>query len=87
MEALLSDLSEDDYNSKMAMLPNRQEIILGSALVNFPLKFITACRMQLFLYLKGNGQSILNTMNCWFGLDAQYRNQLIILRILLNVFP
>ncbi len=69
MEELLSDFSEDDYSVRMAMLPTGQEIILGAALVNFPLKFITAYRMQLFLYLKASGNNELNTMNCWFGMD------------------
>ncbi len=68
-EELLCGFTEDDYTTKMAMLPTGQEVVLGAALVNFPLKFITAYRMQLFLYLKANGKDKLNTMNCWFGMD------------------
>ncbi len=53
------------------MLPNKQELILGAALVNFPLKFLAAYRMQLFLYLKSTLTEELTTMNCWFGMDGE----------------
>lgn len=40
-------------------------------LLNGPLKWATAYKMQLFLYLKQTGQEHLNTMNLWAGMDPQ----------------
>jgi len=55
---------------------NEIETILGNftddelKIVNSSLKYLTAYRMQLFLYLKQAGQPELNTYNCWVGMDA-----------------
>ena len=38
-------------------------------LLNGPLKFATAYKIQLFLYMKSNGHSELSTMNLWAGMD------------------
>lgn len=38
-------------------------------LVNGPLKWATAYKIQLFLYMKASGHSELNTMNLWAGKD------------------
>ena len=67
---IIEPLSESDFNKKTSF-PTGQEAILGSALVNFPIKFSAAYRMQLFLYLKANGRNELNTLNCWFGVDGK----------------
>jgi len=42
---------------------------MGEGLVNLALKFLTAYRMQLFLYLKGAGVTNISTANCWLGID------------------
>lgn len=70
VKKLVGNLSDDDL-ARETTLPTGQPIILGPSLVNFPLKFITAYRMQLFLYLKGTERPELNTFNCWFGIDPQ----------------
>lgn len=41
----------------------------GLGLINTTLKFLTAYRMQLFLYLKDSGNTGLSTSNCWMGMD------------------
>ncbi len=69
VEKLIGGLSEEELENKETVFPTGQKAILGAALVNFPLKFITAYRMQLFLYLKQTGNSELSTYNCWFGMD------------------
>ena len=69
VQSLLASISEDDLLHKEALLPMGRTSILGAALVNFPLKFIAAYRMQLFLYLKLMGAHELVTSNCWFGMD------------------
>ena len=71
VKKLLIDIPESDFSEKTVTLPNMQEVILGAALVNFPLKFLAAYRMQLFLYLKSTGTEELTTMNCWFGMDGE----------------
>ena len=67
---MVSPLTDSDLTTKETSFPTGATAILGPALVNFPLKFATAYRMQLFLYLKATGRSELNTLNCWFGVDA-----------------
>jgi len=55
---------------KEVTLPTGAKVPLAMGLLNFNLKFLTAYRMQLFLYLKA-GQPELGTMNCWMGADPQ----------------
>ena len=70
VESIINSIPEDDMLHKETSLPNGQTSILGAALVNWPLKFLAAYRMQLFLYLKsGCGLSDLSTYNCWMGID------------------
>ena len=71
VKELLIEIPENDFSERTATLPNDQELILGAALVNFPLKFLASYRMQLFLYLKSTGREELSTMNCWFGMDGE----------------
>ncbi len=66
----IGGIDESELRRRKTILPTKQEVLLGPALVNFPLKFVAAYRMQLFLYLKSAGYDELNTMNCWFGIDA-----------------
>lgn len=40
-------------------------------LLNGPLKWAAAYKMQLFMYLKMTGAEHLNTMNLWAGMDGQ----------------
>ncbi len=37
----------------------------GEGLINYPLKWVTGYRMQLFLYLKASGASQLTTSDAW----------------------
>ena len=67
---IVAPLSDSDFTTKETSLPTGANVILGPSLINFTLKFVTAYRMQLFLYLKSTGSSELNTLNCWFGIDA-----------------
>ena len=66
---MIESIPEDDFFNRNTTFPTGDKSVLGAALVNFPLKFITAYRMQLFLYLKSVGRSELNTLSCWFGVD------------------
>lgn len=66
---LLSGVSNQDFGERMAMVPWRVEMPLARALVETSLKFMTAYRMQLFLYAKQSGVEKLGTSNCWFAMD------------------
>ena len=66
---LVNSFKESDFTTKQATLPTGQKVKVGTALLNFGLKFLTAYRMQLFLYLKA-GQPELSTLNCWVGVDS-----------------
>jgi len=77
MDQQLSDVKDrigqipmTDFTTKMTSVPWGDNVLLGPALVNLPLKFIAAYRMQLFLYLKGVGNSELSTYSCWIGIDT-----------------
>ena len=69
IKKMVHDIPEADFQSKEVSLPTGQKSVLGQALLNFPLKFMAAYRMQLFLYLKESGLSELNTYNAWMGID------------------
>jgi len=62
-------ISEEDFATKTVKIITGKECTFNEAIVNTSLKYLTAYRMQLFLYLKQLGLSELNTVNCWIGMD------------------
>lgn len=62
-------ISEEDFATKTVKIVTGKVCTFGEAIVNTSLKYLTAYRMQLFLYLKQLGLSELNTVNCWIGMD------------------
>jgi len=62
-------ISEEDFTTKTVKIITGKECTFGEAIVNTSLKYLTAYRMQLFLYLKQLGLNELNTVNCWIGID------------------
>ena len=60
------------------VLPEGKQIDMGDMgtytlkdwLLRTSLKFLTAYRMQLFLYLKQTTHPEMSTSNCWLGQDA-----------------
>jgi len=66
---LLEELSDEEYEKEVA-LPWGDKVPFGAGFVAMPLKFLTAYRMQLFLYLKSAGLSHLSTYELWAGVDA-----------------
>ena len=69
LEALLGGLTDEELASREAMLPWGEKVTLGRALLETTLKWLTAYRMQLFLYAKASGNQGINTANCWGGVD------------------
>jgi hypothetical protein len=72
---LLKNVPEADFQSREVQMPTGIKMKLGAALVNFPLKFLAAYRMQLFLYLKFCGRSELKTSDLWRGEDPSPEGQ------------
>lgn len=68
-EALLVDFSDEDYRTQIEMFGQTQS--KGAFLVNLAIAGHAAYRTQLFLYLKSNGRSELNTGNLWSGIDME----------------
>jgi len=69
IEQILKNYSNEDLQQKRVGRIAGTECPLEEAIVNSTLRFLTAYRMQLFLYIKQAGQSDLNTYNCWGGKD------------------
>lgn len=70
IETILGNFTDDELKTKKVKRIAGNECTFGEAIVNSSLKYLTAYRMQLFLYLKQAGQPELNTYNCWVGMDA-----------------
>jgi hypothetical protein len=70
VEAALAPLTEHDLENTQISYPWGGSAALGVALLDLPVSFMIAYRMQLFLYAKASGASELTTSNCWGGRDA-----------------
>jgi len=70
IEAILNKYTDDDLKQKKVNRIAGNEYPFNEAIVTSCLRYLTAYRMQLFLYLKQAGQPELNTYNCWVGRDA-----------------
>lgn len=66
---LLQPVTDDDLLHKDTTTVILTTVKIGEGLVNMTLKFLTAYRMQMFLYLKGAGVTSISTTNCWMGMD------------------
>lgn len=58
-------ISEEDLIKKEVELPSKEKMILGTAIINAPIKWMAAYRMQLFIYLKMNGRGEISTKEAW----------------------
>lgn len=64
-------LSDEDFASRSAKTPMGEELPLGRALLELPVKWMTAYRMQMYLYCKQAGNQEIWTPNCWAGIDME----------------
>lgn len=62
-------LTDEQLATQESKLPNGTVTNLGAALINGTLKWLTAYKMQLFLYAKAAGAHEIGTPNCWAGID------------------
>jgi hypothetical protein len=67
IEAVLAPLTAADLANRTVAIPWGGKSALGDALLELPVGFLTAYRMQLFLYEKSSGASQLGTMDLWAG--------------------
>jgi hypothetical protein len=58
-------ITEEDLYKKEVELPSKEKMILGTAIINAPVKWLAAYRYQLFTYLKMNGRAELSTKEAW----------------------
>ena len=72
---MIKSIPDDHFQNKDVIIPPGITMKLGPALIAFNLKFFTAYRMQLFLYLKATGHTELGTPNLWMGADMPKRPQ------------
>ncbi len=64
---LLVRIPDEQLETDQVTIWKDQTMSLFTALLNTTVKYFTAYRMQLFLYLKMAGQSTLNSQDCWVG--------------------
>jgi|GEM_PF-958055 len=61
----MNQVTEDELLHKIVELPNKEQMPLGAAIMNAPIKWLASYRMQLFIHLKMNGKPELNTAAAW----------------------
>jgi len=64
-----ANVSEETLALQQAPMPGGGMLPLGAAILNGPLKWLAAYKMQLFLYAKAAGAMELKTQNLWRGTD------------------
>lgn len=68
IKSLLHDVADEELLTKIVQLPWREEMLLGEALIETSVKWLTGYKMQLYLYMKLNGIE-LDTGDCWITTD------------------
>ena len=67
---LLAPLSGKDLASRMTKNPTGQEMSLGRAFLDMPVRWLVGYRMQLFLYARALGADLW-TPDCWYGVSRE----------------
>ncbi len=57
--------TEEELYTKEIELPWKEKMILGTAIINCPIKWLTTYRMELFMYLKINKGLEISTKEAW----------------------
>lgn len=65
---IINKFTDEDLATTMNMF-NQGEKTKGVYLVESIIKFVSAYKMQLFLYIKASGNASLGTSNVWGGMD------------------
>lgn len=65
LRGIFAEIPDAEWNSRILDVPSGQKEVMGRAMFLGPARFLTAYRMQLFLYAKAAGATDLNTRDCW----------------------
>lgn len=57
-------ISDEDLITKEVILPWKEPMMLGQAIIETTIKWLTGYKMQLYIYMKQNGIK-LDTGDCW----------------------
>ena len=66
-----ASVSETLLETQETQTPGGGMAPLGLAILNGPFKWMTAYKLQLFLYAKAAGVADINTANAWAGVDRR----------------
>lgn len=69
--SLFKALPDERLASSEGLLPGGASQPLDVALMNGPVKWLTAYKLQLFLYAKAAGAEEITTVNAWAGVDKR----------------
>jgi len=69
LESFFRSVDEQTLGTQLASLPGGGKLPLGEAIMNGPLKWLAAYKLQLFLYAKATGAVEIGTANAWAGID------------------
>ncbi len=68
IKLLLKDVSDEDLLTREVILPWQEPMLLGEALIETSVKWLTGYKMQLFMYMKLNDMDI-DTGDCWIATE------------------
>ena len=69
IQEFFAGTGEETLRTREAKLPTGAKMPLGAAIMNSPLKWLAAYKLQLFSYAKANGAPEIGTANAWAGID------------------
>jgi len=71
LEEVFEGMTDEAFAGQEATSPRGEKMTLGKALLEHPVKWMTAYKLQLFLYCKLAGNEEIWTPNCWGGVDME----------------
>jgi hypothetical protein len=71
LEEVYGAMTDEAFSTQEATSPRGETMTLGKALLEHPVKWMTAYKLQLFLYCKLAGNEEIWTPNCWGGVDME----------------
>ena len=71
LRAYFDGLTQEQFDSQEAQNPMGDKMNLDRAIVDMPLHWMVAYRMQLFLYAKQTGNEDIWTPDCWAGVSME----------------
>ena len=71
LKEVYGSITDEAFAEQEATSPKGETMSLGKALLEHPVKWMTAYKLQLFLYCKLAGNDQIWTPNCWAGVDME----------------